>query len=505
MADEKILIVEDEAIVAMEIEARLRTLGYRIAGIISTGEAAIAAVHETMPSLVLMDIMLAGAIDGVRAADEVRRRFNIPVVFLTAYADEQTLGRAKLSEPFGYLLKPFEESELRSTIEVALYKHSIEKKLRESELRYRMLFERAGDAIFMLDAEEGQRGRIVDTNQAAAEMHGYAVDELRGKNITDIDAPDASGEAPALMDLMLKGEWIKKELAHRRKDDTTFPVEISAGLLEVDGHPYIMAIDRDITKRRQAEEAVQAALAKAEDERNKTEAVIAAMGDGISIQDREFKILYQNQVHKDIIGDHVGEYCYNAYEHKDQMCEGCGLEMSFKDGKIHTVERSAMTDRGRIHVEITTSPVRDSSGRIVAGIEMARNITGRKQAEEALLRMNRALRTLSKCNEALVRAKSEQDLLRESCQAIVTEGAYRMAWVGYAEQDDAKTVRPVAWCGFNDNYLETVNISWGNTEFGLGPTGTAIRTEGPSVVRDMRTEPRFEVWRDEAVKRGYAS
>ena len=384
MAYEKILIVEDEALAAMEIEARLIKLGYRISGIVSTGEAAVAAVHETMPALVLMDIVLAGEIDGIRAADEVRRRFNVPVVFLTAYTDERTLKRAKLAEPFGYLMKPFEEKDLHTTIEVALYKHSMEKKLRESELRYRTLFEGASDAIFILDAEDGDAGLIVDANQAAANMHGYTIDELRGLNIRDLDSPDAAGEATGLMDRILQGEWIKKEISHRRKDNTIFSVEISAGPLVFDNHKYILAIDRDISERRNADEALKAALARAEDEKNKTEAIIAAMGDGISIQDTDFKVLYQNQVHKDIIGDHTGEYCYNAYERKKDVCEGCGIAGSFKDGKIHKVQRSAMTDRGMVYVEVTASPVRDSSGRIIAGIEIVRNIDERRKFEMEL-------------------------------------------------------------------------------------------------------------------------
>ena len=243
-------------------------------------------------------------------------------MFLTAYTDERTLKRAKLAEPFGYLMKPFEEKDLRTTIEVALYKHSMEKKLRESELRYHTLFEGASDAIFILDAEGGNVGRIVDANQASAEMHGYSIDELRGLNIRDLDAPDAVREAQGLIGEILKGKWVKKEIEHRRRDGTIFPVEISAGLIVLADHKYILAIDRDISERRKAEEALKTALIKSEDEKNKTEAIVAAMGDGVSIQDTDFKVLYQNQVHKDIIGEHTGEYCYKAYQQKNRRLRG---------------------------------------------------------------------------------------------------------------------------------------------------------------------------------------
>ncbi len=123
MTDAKILVVEDENIVALEIKKRLQKLGYIVPGVASTGEDAISKVEGILPDLVLMDIMLKGEIDGIHAAGEIRKRFNIPVIYLTAYSDEETLQRAKFTEPYGYILKPFEEDDLRTTIEIALYRH----------------------------------------------------------------------------------------------------------------------------------------------------------------------------------------------------------------------------------------------------------------------------------------------------------------------------------------------------------------------------------------------
>jgi diguanylate cyclase (GGDEF)-like protein/PAS domain S-box-containing protein len=111
---------------------------------------------------------------------------------------------------------------------------------------------------------------------------------------------------------------------------------------------------------------------------------VEAIGDAVSIQNTDFKILYQNQAHKDIIGDHRGEYCYRAYEKKDHVCEGCPVAMTFQGGGVYTKERSAPTDRGTIYVEITSSPLRDKSGKIIAGIEVVRDITYRKRVEKEL-------------------------------------------------------------------------------------------------------------------------
>ncbi len=150
MGDKKtrILVVEDETIVALDLQNSLKILGYEVVGHASSGEEAIAKANAMHPDLVLMDIILKGEMDGVQAADTIRAQLNIPIIFLTACADERTLQRAKVTEAFGYLLKPFEERELHGHIEIALYKHTMEKRLRESEERYSLATQGANDGIW---------------------------------------------------------------------------------------------------------------------------------------------------------------------------------------------------------------------------------------------------------------------------------------------------------------------------------------------------------------------
>lgn len=130
---------------------------------------------------------------------------------------------------------------------------SAELALAESEERYRMLFESAGDAIFVLDLDGERAGAIVDANRAAAEMHGYTVKELKRLRITDLDSKEAASEAPERLAQIKQGKWVKAEISHRRKDGSEFPVEINAGLLQVGNHRYILAFDRDISERKIAE------------------------------------------------------------------------------------------------------------------------------------------------------------------------------------------------------------------------------------------------------------
>jgi signal transduction histidine kinase len=128
----KILVVEDEIIVAEDIAGRLKKLGYAVTATVSSGEEAIQKVAENQPDLVLMDIVLKGDMDGVTAAEKIRSNTNIPTIFLTAYADDKTLQRAKLTNPFGYIVKPFQQNDLRVAIEIALHRHEIEAKIQKA-------------------------------------------------------------------------------------------------------------------------------------------------------------------------------------------------------------------------------------------------------------------------------------------------------------------------------------------------------------------------------------
>jgi DNA-binding LytR/AlgR family response regulator len=137
MSKTTVLVVEDESIVAKDIQQSLTKLGYNVVATASTGEKAIALAAELKPDIVLMDIMLKGTITGIEAAAEIKKTEAIPVIFLTAYADESTLERAKVTEPYGYIIKPFKEIDLHTSIEMALYKHKKEKEiLQERDLLY---------------------------------------------------------------------------------------------------------------------------------------------------------------------------------------------------------------------------------------------------------------------------------------------------------------------------------------------------------------------------------
>ena len=169
----KILVVEDEQITALEIETNLKQLGYNVPPSVIYGEEAVQKAEELKPDLVLMDIHLKGEMDGVAAAEQIQRRFGIPVIYLTANTDELTLQRAKLTGPYGFILKPFETRELRTNIEMALYKNNMENALRESEAKLVSVFNTISDGICISDLN----GKILDVNDTYLDI--YKINNLK--------------------------------------------------------------------------------------------------------------------------------------------------------------------------------------------------------------------------------------------------------------------------------------------------------------------------------------
>lgn len=178
----KILVVEDEIIVAVNLGQKLKKLGYELVGITSSGEEAIQKAEENHPDLVLMDINIEGNLDGIETAEVLRNRFHTPVIYLTAYADESTLDRAKKTQPLGYIVKPFESDQLRSSIEVALYKNEIEQRSKQTEEKLKGALDQLGAGIVTTD----ENGFLLFMNPAAEKLTGYKYKDHLGKPIREI-------------------------------------------------------------------------------------------------------------------------------------------------------------------------------------------------------------------------------------------------------------------------------------------------------------------------------
>lgn len=252
MAQKRLLIVEDERIIAEDIKRTLLQFNYEVIDIISYGERVLERYEELNPDLILMDIMLAGKLNGIETAVKIKKQYNVPIIYLTAYANEPILSSAKVTDPFGYLIKPFEEHELHVTIEMAFYRYKMEYNLRQSEKKYRLLFNSIADPIFIL-SKNGEN--FLDCNDVVLNKYGYTKDEL-------ISAPAST--------LYIEKEW--KQLSnylneksiidspvftHVKKSGEEIIVELHKSEITFNEEQALLVIARDITKRIQAQDEKQ--------------------------------------------------------------------------------------------------------------------------------------------------------------------------------------------------------------------------------------------------------
>ncbi len=253
-------------------------------------------------------------------------------------------------------------------------------------------------------------------------------------------------------------------------------------------------IHGDMSQRRRAEEAAREA-------HRQVSTLLESISDSYYAMDRGWCFTQMNRNAAEYFGVEASSMVGRVYWDALPKARGSVFEIQYRKAMregvaVHFEVYSPATSRW---VEAHAYP--SSDGLFV----YFREITERKKREEELHRLNRTLKALSQSDQAMLRAKDEQQYIGEVCRVIVEGCGHAMAWVGYTEQDANKTVRPVAYAGFDEGYIDALRITWADTERGQGPTGTAIRTGKPSMCCNMQTDPRFEPWREEALKRGYAS
>jgi PAS domain S-box-containing protein len=254
----RVLLVEDENIVAMELQAVLEDLGYTIAALASSGEGAVTKAAETRPDLALVDIRIKGNLDGIEAAQEIGARFDVPIIYLTAYADRTTVERAKITEPFGYLLKPYEQRELHITIEMALYKHKMEKELKEKERWLAATLRSIGDGVVATDHE----GRIIFVNPIAAAMLGQGQADVLGQDLSEAltiidERTHAAIDNPIQQVLADGADVFQQDIALLSGADAgEIPIEYTASPLNDDRGRIrgVVLVLRNVTERKEMEQ-----------------------------------------------------------------------------------------------------------------------------------------------------------------------------------------------------------------------------------------------------------
>ncbi|MBW2650584.1 MAG: PAS domain S-box protein [Deltaproteobacteria bacterium] len=377
----KILIVEDERIIALEMRRKLKTMGYDVSAIVSSGEDAVRKAEELHPDLVLMDIILQGEMDGVEAAGQIRTRFDIPVVYATANVSDARLEDITRTEPFGCLFKPFEDVELHAAIEMALYKYKMDKKLRERERRYNALYDRSFDGVYIHDFE----GNFIDANTAALKMLGFEREDIPLINFASLLSEDQMPLAMKAFEELRETGTQQNITGFRllQKDGGHIHVETKASVIYRDEKPYaIQGIARDITDRREAEKALH-------DSEKKYRTLAETTNDIAFVLDLDGKFTYVSPVVEKLTGyswqDFLGRPFteFIAPEYVNSEIKNFQEGLAGKEFPLVEIEVKHK-DGGTVPIELNVTSLPDATGKTTGRIGVARDITDRRKANEAL-------------------------------------------------------------------------------------------------------------------------
>ncbi|MGQ9855065.1 MAG: PAS domain S-box protein, partial [Candidatus Oleimicrobiaceae bacterium] len=377
----RILIVEDEALVAADVAQLLEKSGHLVIGRVATGKAALAAVQKDRPDLVLMDIGLKGELDGIQAAKEIYGEFDVPVVFLTSHSDKATLQRAKQAQPFGYILKPFGEREVEATVEMAVHRHKLEQVLRESERRFRAVVDSANDAVIIAD----DKGDIVFCNRQATRLFGYSVSELIGRPLTVL-MPERL--RPKFQAMFFQGvahhqqamAGLTTASVGLRKDGSEFPAEHTLASWSMAGRPFYSATVRDLSQQKKDQETIRRKEVVLSSIINSTrDAMVAVDRRGkVKIFNPAAQALFgrsREQMEKGKVDAFFRQNCMKLV--RDCFAEKVGAESD------QVVELDALRQGGEVvPVELSLSKISMNGDSMV--LMHIRDVSARKEAEQQL-------------------------------------------------------------------------------------------------------------------------
>lgn len=374
---------------------------------------------------------------------------------------------------------------------------------RRAETRFRLLTENASDLVSIITPD----GMLRYVSPTVQRLLGYAPEDVIGHHMSEFYPAEESANVEHALARALAEPEATHTLNHRlRHSDGGWRHYETFGrnLMQ---EPYVRGIvlnSRDISDHRQAEEEIRRHrefLAQAQH--------IAHLGSW-ELDLVENKLLWSDEIYRIFELDPAEfspsyESFLAAVHPEDRaMVNQRYTEHMSRRAPYDVTHRLLMKD-GRVKYVRERCETLYEGDRPQRSVGTVQDITQQKLGEIALSRVNRALTTLSAGNAALVRASDEDALLQEMCRVITEVGGYRMAWIGYAQHDARKGVRPMARAGFEQGYIESLDVSWGDNERGRGPMGCAIRSGNPQVTRNIQSDPRFAPWRDLAIDRGYAS
>lgn len=553
-AQGKILVVDDSADNLGFFKKALEDQGMKVTTA-GNGEEALATLHKTRVDLIVSSTVMP-VMDGFHFLQECKADpslHKIPFIFVTgAFLDKKYEELASKIGISAFIRKPVESTDLIRTVDRVLAaakskkrgrkpkagKASSEKQfnvklleklkakmedmeaeagehgrtetaLSQAEEQYRLLLDTMAQGVVFQDAD----GRIISANRAAEKILGLSRDQLLGRTSYDPrwraikeDGADFPGDLhPAIVALMT-GKPVKDMVM-----GVFAPAENKFHWINVDAMPQfrpgeetpyqVCTTFQDTTDRFLTFKALQ-------ENESRLHAILENTPDAILSLDRDYRLIAANRAADRLYSMVAGPLCpgQNILESMppEQQSIWDNILRRVLGGEYITFENHYDTDEGSFDIEYSVNPILSPPGNVTGVSMFGREITERKRSEKSLSESNRLHKMLFFCNEAVVHADSEQQLLDDICRVMVETGGYRMAWVGHPEQDELKTVRPVASYGFEEGYLNSAAISWAEEdERGNGPTGMAIREGATIVNRDALLNPDFAPWLEAAKMLGY--
>ncbi|MCJ7542912.1 MAG: PAS domain S-box protein, partial [Desulfobacterales bacterium] len=407
----KIMVVEDEVVIALRLQQRLTSMGFDITGVAYSGEDAVEQARRLRPDLILMDIMIPGKLDGIAAAKIVKAELGIPVVFLTAYSEDRIIKRAKQAEPYGYILKPFQDRELKAAVEIALYKNKMEKALRESEKKFKDFLDNLGDAAYEADAF----GNITYTNNAAETLTGLPLKKIIGKPFLPLFEEKSQKIAIDVYQRTLNGESPEFELTFTNGKIARFKNE---PLIDKDGKIIgAFGVARDITYHKQTEEAL-----KKSEERYRALAENSRVGLWQTTLDG--RMIYINPAMRWMLEIEDSEKLHGKTYHSFFNAESQEIikrELAKREkGLSSTYEVELTGKKGtKRNVMISGAPIFLSEDKIHSAFATFTDITDLKRSEKELMIAHDELehrvkeRTFELSNAVETIKRSEKDLLQK--------------------------------------------------------------------------------------------
>ncbi len=505
-----ILHLEDDAKDAELVQAMLESAGMtcQITRVQTRAEFD-SALRQGGFDIILADFRLP-MFDGVSALRLVQELgLDVPFIFVSGTMGEDAVIEGLSVGATDYVLKqklprlaPAVKRALRDA-ENRRERRRVDEALHESEERFRTIADFTYDWETWIDPE----GRYIYVSPACERITGYSAADF----LSD----------PELLLRITHPDDVEQVAAHYSKIVRTGAVSFDFQIIHRDGTPRWIAhacqpvFDqngnwrgrraslRDITERKRVEEALRESEAR-------YRALAEAAPDMIFVIDRDDRVQYVNTFAARQFGatpeQVIGKPRADLFPPDIAGQQGRSLRHVFDSGQPLFNESPLRFGEREIWISNWLVPLRDESGVVTAVMGISRDITERKRAEEALRRLNRELRAISLCNQTILGAVDEQTLLNDICRIICDEAGYRLAWVGYPEHDDAKTVHPLAWAGFDSGYIADAKLTWADdTERGRGPAGKAIRSGEMIYVQDFVTDPQMAPWRESALQRGYRS